>query len=252
MSWRGNGKSGEVSSPSVARRSLVHGGVTATTVIFCFPSSENPCPSSKRMCPALFPFGAFSAGFMKRPDVCFSIPLNRPKEERKRRFCVTATPGRAERGGPAALYEGCRRRGEIGPDRRFHTSSWLRPSPDKMPAVPARGRGEPPRPGGRRERVVRVIRRPGGQPAWRLFFPLTPQPGPVTAADLRPDFCSGRGGGGEREGEGAIDLNRISPQTLLVCCCYASIWRSLFINERVRSVPKTLRARICVIKLKEG
>lgn len=154
VSWRGNGKSGEVSSPSVARRSLVHGGVTATTVIFCFPSSENPCPSSKRMCPALFPFGAFSAGFMKRPDVCFSIPLDRPKEERKRRFCVTATPGRAERGGPAALYEGCRRRGEIGPDRRFHTSNWQRPSPDKMPAVPARGRGEPPRPGGRRERAA--------------------------------------------------------------------------------------------------
>lgn len=56
----------------------------------------------------------------------------------------------------------------------------------------------------------------------------------------------------ERGGKKAIDFNRISPQTLLVCCCYASIWRSLFINERVRSVAKTLRARICVIKLRAG
>lgn len=256
MSWRGNGKSGEVSSPSVARRSLVHGGVTATTVIFCFPSSENPCPSFKRMCPALFPFGAFSAGFMKRPDVCFSIPLNRPKEERKTLFCVTATPGRAERGGPTSLYGGCRRRGEVGRDERVHTYSGAAALSRKNARRPC------PRPGrasqaGRAEgaadrtpagRVVRGSRRPWGRPAWRLFLPLTPQPGPAAAADLRPDFCSGRRG---RGGE-AIDLNRISPQTLLVCCCYASIWRSLFINERVRSVPKTLRARICVIKLKAG
>lgn len=56
----------------------------------------------------------------------------------------------------------------------------------------------------------------------------------------------------ERGGEKAIGFNRISPETLLVCCCYASIWRSLFINERVRSVAKTLRARICVIKLRAG
>lgn len=80
-----------------------------------------------------------------------------------------------------------------------------------------------------------------------FFFPLTLQPGLAVAADLWPDFCS------RREGEkNAIDFNRISSETLLVCCCYASIWRSLFINERVRSVPKTLRARICVIKLRAG
>lgn len=123
VSWRGNGKSGEVSAPSVPGRSLVHGGVTVTTVIFCFPSSENPCPSSKRMCPVLLPFGAFSAGFTKGPDVCFSIPLNRPKEERKESFCVTATPGRAERGGPTPLIGGWGRRGEIGCGRGVHAPS---------------------------------------------------------------------------------------------------------------------------------
>lgn len=103
MSWRGNGKSGEVSSPSVARRSLVHGGVTATPVIFCFPSSENPCPSSKRMCPALFPFGAFSTGFMKRPDVCFSSSPKSPERGKENAFLRHRHPGpgRSRRSGAA-------------------------------------------------------------------------------------------------------------------------------------------------------
>lgn len=105
------------------------------------------------------------------------------------------------------------------------------------PECPAEPPSLPPSPAG-----------PGQPPpaARSLFFPLTPHFGPPAAADLWQDFCSGRGG------EKAIGFNRISPETLLVCCCYASIWRSLFINERVRSVAKTLRARICVIKLRAG
>lgn len=75
------------------------------------------------MCPVLLPFGAFSAGFTKGPDVCFSIPLNRPKEERKESFCVTATPGRAERGGPTPLIGGWGHRGEIGCGRGVHAPS---------------------------------------------------------------------------------------------------------------------------------
>lgn len=124
MSWRGNGKSGEVRSPSVARRSLVHGGVTATTVIFCFPSSENPCPSSKRMCPALFPFGAFSTGFMKRPDVCFSSFPKSPERGKEGTFLRHGHPGqgrsRRSGAGPTPLARGFWRRGEIGPDNRVH------------------------------------------------------------------------------------------------------------------------------------
>lgn len=166
MSWRGNGKSGEVSSPSVARRSLVHGGVTATTVIFCFPSSENPCPSSKRICPALIPFGVFSTVSCNGPMFVFLVPLNRPKEERKARSCVTATPGRAGPGGagrPHALARGCWRRGEIGPGRKVHAparaaapspqNSRPSPLPSLLSSVPGRanegaagraGRGQPP------------------------------------------------------------------------------------------------------------
>lgn len=164
----------------------------------------------------------------------FLVPLNRPKEESKARSCVTATPGRAGPGGvgrPHAPARGCWRRGNRSREQSSRSSQASGSLPPKCPAeppsLPPSGPGQPP-------------------PAWSLFFPLTPQFGPAAAADLWQDFCSGR------EGKKAIDFNRISPQTLLVCCCYASIWRSLFINERVRSVAKTLRARICVTKLRAG
>lgn len=114
------------------------------------------------------------------------------------------------------------------------------------PKIPGRAYF-PPRVPGRASGPGQPLPPPEGKRLDRsLFFPLTPQFGPAAAADLWLDFCSGR------EGKKAVDFNRISPQTLLVCCCYASIWRSLFINERVRSVAKTLRARICVIKLRAG
>lgn len=165
----------------------------------------------------------------------FLVPLNRPKEESKARSCVTATPGRAGRSGAAPRPRpGMLAPGESVPGAEFTLEPSQRLPPPKMPgrasfppSLPPSGPGQPP-------------------PAWSLFFPLTPQFGPAAAADLWQDFCSGR------EGKKAIDFNRISPQTLLVCCCYASIWRSLFINERVRSVAKTLRARICVTKLRAG
>lgn len=156
MSWRGNGKSGEVSSLSVARRSLVHGGVTATTVIFCFPSSENPCPSSKRMCPALFPFGAFSIGFMKRPDVCFSSSPKSPERGRESAFLRHRHPGpdRSRRSGaaPRPCPGGAGAGGKSVPTAEFTLQPGQRlPSP-KMPAAPAGGPAEPTGPAGRRGR----------------------------------------------------------------------------------------------------
>lgn len=158
VSWRGNGKSGEVSSPSVARRSLVHGGVTATTVIFCFPSSENPCPSSKRMCPALFPFGAFSTGFMKRPDVCFSSSPKSPERGKESAFLRHRHPGpvRSRRSGTAPRpCPGMLAPGEKSvPTAEFTLQPGQSLPPTEMPAGPAGGPSEPPRPGGRRGRRV--------------------------------------------------------------------------------------------------
>lgn len=184
---------------------------------------------------------------MKRPDVCFSsspklpergkegtvLRHRHPRPGRPRRSWVAPGPR------PGMLAPGGNR-ARAQSSRSSQAGGSLPPKfPAEPPSLPASragraGRGSPlPPPGGKR-------------PARSLFFPLTPQFGPAAAADLWQDFCSGR------EGKKAVDFNRISPQTLLVCCCYASIWRSLFINERVRSVAKTLRARICVIKLRAG
>lgn len=156
VSWRGNGKSGEVSPPSVARRSLVHGGVTATTVIFCFPSSENPCPSSKRMCPALLPFGAFSTGFMKQPDVCFSSSPKSPERGKESAFLRHRHPGpvRSRRSGagprpcPGMLAPG----GDRSRQQSSSSNQGQRLPPLKMPAAPVDGPAEPPRLGWRRGR----------------------------------------------------------------------------------------------------
>lgn len=206
MSWRGNGKSGEVSSPSVARRSLVHGGVTATTVIFCFPSSENPCPSSKRMCPALFPFGAFSTGFMKRPDVCFSSSPKSPERGKDSAFLRHRHPGpgRSRRSGaaprpcPGMLAPG----GNRPPPQSSRSTAPAAASP-KNTGRPRRRPGRASQAGraegaAGRTSAGRAVRRqppPAAREkrlAWSLFFPLTPQPGPAAAADLWQDFCSGR------------------------------------------------------------
>lgn len=186
----------------------------------------------------------------------FPVPRNRPKEERKARFCVTATPRRAAAGGagrphapnPGMLApggHGSRPQGSLSSQGSGSLPTALPPAepPRASPAAPRQGE-----PFGGSPRWLP----PGGSCSPGAFSsPLTPQPGPAAAADLWQDFCSGREGGGAGKKK-AIDFNRISPQTLLVCCCYASIWRSLFINERVRSVAKTLRARICVIKLRAG
>lgn len=191
---------------------------------------------------------------MKRPDVCFSSSPKSP--ERGKESTVLRhrhpKPGRSRRSG-AAPRPGPGDAGAGGksvPGAEFTLEPGRRLPPPKMPGrasflprVPGRASEGA---AGRAGRGSPLLSQGGKRPAWSLFFPLTPQFGPAAAADLWQDFCSGR------EGKKAIDFNRISPQTLLVCCCYASIWRSLFINERVRSVAKTLRARICVIKLRAG
>lgn len=228
---------------------------------FVFPPQRTLVLPLKGCAPLSFPSELSPPVSWNGPMFVFLVPLNRPKEERTARFCVTDTPGRSGPGGagrPHAPARGCWSRGEIGPRRRVHAATRAAvPSPKNA----GRPRWRPGRASqaGRAEGAAcrtsagRVVRRQpppaarGKELAWSLFFPLTPQPGPAAAADLWQDFCSGR-----ERGKKAIDFNRISPQTLMVCCCYASIWRSLFINERVRSVAKTLRARICVIKLKAG
>ncbi|KAM6086452.1 uncharacterized protein LJ206_007765 isoform 2-T2 [Theristicus caerulescens] len=151
----------------------------------------------------------------------FLVPLNRPKEERKARFCVTATPGRSRRSGaaprpcPGMLALGGNR--SRPPSSRSNQGSGSLPPecppppPAARPSLPGRegGGGGGPHPGRASRSVAASARRPGKRLAWSLFFPLTPQPGPAAAADLWQDFCSGR------EGKKAIDFNRISPQTLL-------------------------------------
>lgn len=246
VSWRGNGKSGEVSSPSVARRSLVHGGVTGTTVIFCFPSSENPCPSSKRMCPALIPFGLFCTVSWDGAMFVFPVPLNRPPEERKGRSCVSAPQAGPGRAGPSRV--GPRPRpGVLAPGgirSRAQSSHSSQAGGSLPPKIPSRGSFPARVPGGASQGAGAAPSPPRLEP----FLPFNPALRAGSARWPVARLLLRERGGGKK----AIDFNRISPQTLLVCCCYASIWRSLFINERVRSVAKTLRARICVIKLRAG
>lgn len=200
---------------------------------------------------------SFLHRFMKRPDVCFSSSPKSPERGKESTVLRHRHPrpgwsrrsGAAPRPRPGMLAPGGNR-SRAQSSRSSQGGGSLPPKilgrapfpPSFPPSLAGRTKGR------QGERAgASPLPPPGGkQPSWSLFFPLTPQFGPAAAADLWQDFCSGR------EGKKAIDFNRISPQTLLVCCCYASIWRSLFINERVRSGAKTLRARICVIKLRAG
>lgn len=122
------------------------------------------------------------------PMFVFPVPLNRPKEERKARFCVTATPVRSGPGGAGRAHapaRGCWRRGEIGLDSRVHAPTKGSGShPSKCPPPPSTARPSLPgwaggggggrHPGGASRSVTAPTRRPGGAARLEPFLPFNP------------------------------------------------------------------------------